>query len=218
MIQLRRLFLILMFLLGGFFHSANVLAVNYSNTNYDFTQTFDVNGTNETLKGTFSTTTQAGGTSSYLISGWSNVSLTIGGTVYNASPSTVTTPGWGAANMGSYNPTNTFFYNSTGSGGSASMYFNVPGTTAYNPSGSSYWQFNGSTIAGYNMDSLYGCSTSACSSGASFNKIGDPTITVNSSGAPEIDGSLAPKVGFLLGCLFLMFGRKKQNSESMLTA
>lgn len=38
------------------------------------------------------------------------------------------------------------------------------------------------------------------------------------SGAPEIDGSLAPKVGFLLGCLFLMFGRKKQISEPMMTA
>ena len=37
-------------------------------------------------------------------------------------------------------------------------------------------------------------------------------------GAPEIDGSLAPKVGFLLGCLFLMFGRKKQSSEPMMTA
>ena len=37
-------------------------------------------------------------------------------------------------------------------------------------------------------------------------------FAVSSSGAPEIDGSLAPKVGFLLGCLFLMFGRKKQNS------
>jgi hypothetical protein len=36
--------------------------------------------------------------------------------------------------------------------------------------------------------------------------------------APEIDGSLAPKVGFLLGCLFLMFGRKKQNTESLLSA
>ena len=43
--------------------------------------------------------------------------------------------------------------------------------------------------------------------------------TVNTSvGAPEIDGSLAPKVGFLLGCLFLMFGRKKQNTEALLTA
>ena len=38
------------------------------------------------------------------------------------------------------------------------------------------------------------------------------------AGAPEIDGSFAPKVGFLLGCLFLMFGRKKQNSEPMMTA
>jgi len=38
------------------------------------------------------------------------------------------------------------------------------------------------------------------------------------SAAPEIDGSLAPKVGFLLGCLFLMFGRKKQDSEPMMTA
>ena len=37
-----------------------------------------------------------------------------------------------------------------------------------------------------------------------------------SGGAPEIDGSLAPKVGFLLGCLFLMFGRKKQNTEPMM--
>ena len=45
------------------------------------------------------------------------------------------------------------------------------------------------------------------------------TLTVSPSvGAPEIDGSLAPKVGFLLGCLFLMFGRKKQNTEPIMTA
>ncbi|MBU3548109.1 hypothetical protein [Polynucleobacter sp. P1-05-14] len=43
------------------------------------------------------------------------------------------------------------------------------------------------------------------------------TLTVT-GGAPEIDGSLAPKVGFLLGCLFLMFGRKKQNAEPILAA
>ena len=43
------------------------------------------------------------------------------------------------------------------------------------------------------------------------------TLTVSlSTGAPEIDGSLAPKVGFLLGCLFLMFGRKKQHTGSTL--
>ena len=53
---------------------------------------------------------------------------------------------------------------------------------------------------------------------------GDPALTktyavatVHSGGAPEIDGSLAPKVGFLLGCLFLMFGRKKQNTGPIMT-
>ncbi|MBU3548041.1 hypothetical protein [Polynucleobacter sp. P1-05-14] len=38
------------------------------------------------------------------------------------------------------------------------------------------------------------------------------------AGAPEIDGSLAPKVGFLLGCLFLMFGRKKSAPSELATA
>ena len=36
--------------------------------------------------------------------------------------------------------------------------------------------------------------------------------------SPEIVGTLAPKVGFLLVCLFLIFGRKTQNSEPMMTA
>jgi hypothetical protein len=33
------------------------------------------------------------------------------------------------------------------------------------------------------------------------------------AGAPEINGSLTPKVGFLLGCLFLMFGRRGKSSD-----
>jgi hypothetical protein len=41
--------------------------------------------------------------------------------------------------------------------------------------------------------------------------------TTSSAGVPEIDGALAPKVGFLLACLFLIFGRKKENTEPMLT-
>ena len=53
----------------------------------------------------------------------------------------------------------------------------------------------------------------------SHSNTADAFAVVNTSaGAPEIDGSLAPKVGFLLGCLFLMFGRKKQSSEPMMTA
>ena len=37
-------------------------------------------------------------------------------------------------------------------------------------------------------------------------------------GAPEIDGSLIPQVGLLLACLFILFGRKKENTEVMLAA
>lgn len=62
---------------------------------------------------------------------------------------------------------------------------------------------NGNNLS---VQSSYSSGTITCTSGCP------------SSGAPEIDGSLAPKVGFLLGCLFLMFGRKKQDSEPMMTA
>jgi hypothetical protein len=69
-------------------------------------------------------------------------------------------------------------------------------------------------------NNLYGCNAVGCSDG--FWQIGagqGPTVTpFISPAAPEIDGSLAPKVGFLLGCLLLMFGRKKQNTEALLTA
>ena len=36
--------------------------------------------------------------------------------------------------------------------------------------------------------------------------------------APEMNASLIPQVGLLLGCLFLMFGRKKEVVEPMMTA
>jgi len=41
-------------------------------------------------------------------------------------------------------------------------------------------------------------------------------ITSNAGVAPEMNASLIPQVGLLLGCLFFMFGRKKQNSDSQL--
>jgi hypothetical protein len=50
--------------------------------------------------------------------------------------------------------------------------------------------------------------------GANFTYV---AATASSAGVPEIDGALAPKVGFLLACLFLIFGRKKENTEPMLT-
>jgi len=36
--------------------------------------------------------------------------------------------------------------------------------------------------------------------------------------APEMNASQIPQVGLLLGCLFFLFGRKKENTEPMLTA
>ena len=42
--------------------------------------------------------------------------------------------------------------------------------------------------------------------------------TMTSSIAPEMNASLVPQVGLLLGCLFLMFGRKKEVVEPMMTA
>ena len=42
------------------------------------------------------------------------------------------------------------------------------------------------------------------------------SVSITSTGAPEIDGSLTPKVGFLLCCLFLIFGRKRYSSEPFL--
>ncbi|MBU3548870.1 hypothetical protein [Polynucleobacter sp. P1-05-14] len=58
-------------------------------------------------------------------------------------------------------------------------------------------------------------STLYSTTGPYFGK--DGTVNVYTAGAPEIDGSLAPKVGFLLGCLFLMFGRKKFQAEPILS-
>ena len=42
--------------------------------------------------------------------------------------------------------------------------------------------------------------------------------TAGSGVAPEMNASLIPQVGLLLACLFFLFGRKKENTEPMLTA
>ena len=48
---------------------------------------------------------------------------------------------------------------------------------------------------------------------------GSGVFTVTPSGAaPEIDGALIPQVGLLLACLYLIFGRKKQDTEIILAA
>ena len=44
------------------------------------------------------------------------------------------------------------------------------------------------------------------------------TFTVSGGVAPEMDASLIPQVGLLLGCLFFLMGRKKEVVEPMMTA
>ena len=50
---------------------------------------------------------------------------------------------------------------------------------------------------------------------ATFSNIGYTSSA--SAAAPEIDGALIPQVGFLIACLFLILGRRKENIEPMLT-
>ncbi|MBU3549113.1 hypothetical protein [Polynucleobacter sp. P1-05-14] len=48
-----------------------------------------------------------------------------------------------------------------------------------------------------------------------FDQVTPYAVLVSGGGAPEIDGSLAPKVGFLLGCLILIFSRKNHGAHSL---
>jgi len=84
---------------------------------------------------------------------------------------------------------------------------------AKNPSGTYSYTFTGT-----GLDSVAFVGGNDRSNDDKYNLAQISSISVTQGGAPEIDGSLAPKVGFLLGCLFLMFGRKKENTDTMLAA
>lgn len=53
---------------------------------------------------------------------------------------------------------------------------------------------------------------------ASFSPPIDSFSITLSPVAPEMNASLIPQVGLLLGCLFFLFGHKKENTEQMTTA
>ena len=129
-----------------------------------------------------------------------NLSSTDNGTTFKALSGNITVDGSAGSSSGA-----------TSSGvfvGSASVpsFFQVNAAT----SPTSIWQFTGFTPASHTAIAIemYGGQSPA----------GTNNYSLTQNGAPEIDGSLAPKVGFLLGCLFLMFGRKKQNTEPMMMA
>jgi len=210
--SLKKLLLVSITLLLGVMSGGAKAAVG---TNYDFSVSsfvdMDGNNLNYLLSGQFSTNTGSG---AQTILSWSNLTF-------------------GASSPGSNNPSAS--YVGTIPGFAATTYdssLNVFGTTgegvpypnfAFNAginnstSGVPYFAFYSDSMMGGILD----CYESGCGNGSrtsAWQGVISVSPASSSGGAPEIDGSLAPKVGFLLGCLFLMFGRKKQNAESMLTA
>jgi len=180
----------------------------FSQTNYDFSQTFSyAGGPNVTLTGSFTTGAETVGIGSYLITGWSNLSF--GG--YPTSPTTSTTAKFGLGpDLGSYNPTKNIFTDNTGWRTYSHATFTFTASSAVD--GYTDWSFIGMAQNMNNtMNSIDACSGSCITNATiqSYSQVNNAVITLNSS-APEIDGSLAPQVGFLLGCLFLMFGRNRK--------
>ena len=129
---------------------------------------------------------------------------------------------------------------STINGGASYPYFGAVGLNGFSFVGSTMiYQNSTSQYVGLNMVSPAGLGNYSGSGDFNvFNSLADaqafyslgqtpPTpiatgtlsnVGWSANGAPEIDGSLAPKVGFLLGCLFLMFGRKKLSPEPLISA
>ena len=102
---------------------------------------------------------------------------------------------------------------SKNSGNYAVIAFPQVGIPGYPSSQSFSFVYNGNTF------NVLGTTPVASTYGPGSQTFYASSMSVSQvGGAPEIDGSLAPKVGFLLGCLFLMFGRKRQNTEPMMTA
>ena len=130
-----------------------------------------------------------------------NLSSADNGTTFTALSGNITVGGSAGSSSGA--TSGGFFLGSA----SAPNFFQVSAAT----SPTSFWQFTGFNIVSYTA-------TVTETYGAPYNPSGTNNYSLTQNGAPEIDGSLAPKVSFLLGCLFLIFGRKKQNTEPMMMA
>ena len=202
--SLKKLLLISITLLLGVM-SGGVMA----QTDYTYTETFinTGSGSNETFSGVFETTTGSG---TQTITGWSSMTFGPSTNPLNNVAATYIPASYSYRPLGAYDAlTNTF----PPQGNNAYIIF----SSAINNPNSNAWaiqiQLDGTTTLG-------ACRRSDCTTdiyASAFSSAGPATITAV-GGAPEIDGSLAPKVGFLLGCLFLMFGRKKQNVEPILVS
>ena len=166
-----------------------------ANTNYDFTATFSNNGpsfdnNNYTLNGVASV--DDAGFIATISSLYEN-----GVAITPFSPSgRIASPGTG------YGYQNFVQIGSPDFGFTVSYYSNgYPGKIAT----ASFQSFSGTSV---NMPDGYGITNT---------NYGRTTVSL-STVAPEMDGSIIPQVGLLLGCLFFLMGRRKENAEPILTA
>ena len=146
-----------------------------------------------------------------------DVLVNVGGTNYNFSLFN----GSYVDNMGYFNNTNmpwigsfsaaqTFSLALGGSLGTPAPYFFYNSESSYDDAmgTDSYTIYAAQTNLGWNTSNIL-----VRDGGASYN-----FATVSAVSAPEIDSSLIHQVGFLIGCLFLILGRRKENTEPMLAA
>ena len=214
--NLRKLLTVVAVVLGGLMTAS---AVN-AQTNYDFTFTGSdgstYNGSLAGANGAYFDNTSSNGAFGFCPDCGGSLAVL---TIKNSGNTAFSLPGMGLGGFGNQFSVNVSAYNASNT---------LLGTNTYN----NYTQNTFGTAS--NNQAIYGPSyadstyfTISAASDISGSATGDciclnlGTVGALASapvGAPEIDGSLAPKVGFLLGCLFLIFGRKNQTTEPMLIA
>ena len=193
--SLKKLLLISITLLLGVM-SAGVRA---QTTNFDFTTTLSESpGNGDATAAAYGSYYNSTSSSFYTLTGTFTTPSTSGGNI------TLTSVNYGGQAVTVFNVKSSGTY-STSNGTISSLEF------AFTPSSSLGLPNN-------DMGALFSYNLLAAeySAGRGVGYVAMSTV-VSPGGAPEIDGSLAPKVGFLLGCLFLMFGRKKQHTEALIT-
>jgi hypothetical protein len=130
----------------------------------------------------------------------------------------ITTARYDASNAAAFTTNNPWWTNSANSSTATLFATGVAGNTGVSQQG------------GFGPLFQYGAGASVFGNGRAVNigvlpldagntyAVATASSTGSSAGVPEIDGALAPKVGFLLGCMSLIFGRKKESTESLMTA
>jgi hypothetical protein len=182
------------------------VGVAQADTNYDFSST--ISGSGEVISATL---TNVGGGSYIPFSSISNLSSTLGPL---SSPTIIanTTNGlngvWGYGNTAGENIANVNFIFQRASD---PLYYSL------------YAQNTLGSISG-GTGNLFSFASMELAQGGPVNALNNidatsATFTVSGgAAAPEMNASLIPQVGLLLGCLFFLFGRKKEVVEPMMTA